>query len=174
MAKVTPHFSWSEVEDSPTARKYGISNFVPENLRQNAICLAQSLGEPLRYLTGQQIGNGEVGLQVNSWYRCLDLNKVIKGEKSSAHTSADAFDLEPMGFDRLVMWPVVLRMIEVGFPIDQAVIYEAHSHIHIGQAYREAPRREALVCVAAAGTNGAAPHKSYVYWADYTGPLKGA
>jgi len=169
--KVTPHFSWNEAETSLTATKLSINNSIPDELKPRAICLGMSLLEPARYLFGLHMGK-EISIQVNSWFRCRSLNFAIKGSKTSAHMAADAADIEPWKLDRLALWPTLLQMLKVGFPIDQVVLYEDMTHIHIGQRWQKEPRRQALVKVAEPGTNGAAPGKSYVLWKAYKGMLK--
>lgn len=168
---ISAHFSWAEASTSGTAAANGIDNSVPPELQPRVYAIANAIAEPARYLLGRKLGK-ETALQVNSWYRCPKVNQLIKGDASSAHMTADAIDLQPKGLDRLVLWDVFLQMLDDGFPIDRAIIYEDKPHVHVGQAWLDDPKRWALVHVAVPGTHGAPPNKSYVLWSAYKGPLK--
>lgn len=84
MTMISEHFSWEEVTRSPTAVQKGIDNSLPEELRENALRLAERM-EAVRSVLG-------VPIHVNSWYRSPALNAAIGGSKTSAHMLALAQD----------------------------------------------------------------------------------
>lgn len=84
---LSPHFILNEVFSSDTADRYKISN-IPKDLPSvllNAVYLAHYALEPLRAIVGPLI--------VNSWYRCVTLNQLVRGAKQSRHLYGRAADV---------------------------------------------------------------------------------
>src|SRR4051812_28605828 len=84
---LSPHFSWSEVETSPTALRLGIMNALPEELLVNVARTAQML-ECVRAILGEPI-------LISSWYRCPELNKAVGSSSGFVHPKGLAGDFVP-------------------------------------------------------------------------------
>ena len=79
-------FTNKEFTRSATAERLGISNEVPEELRDNADYTLQRLDE-IREAYGHPI-------VITSGYRCHALNKAVGGKPTSQHLKAQAADLK--------------------------------------------------------------------------------
>ena len=88
------HFKLREVIKSQTASRLGIDNSLPEKLVEDARLFAEKILEPVRAHFG-------VPFSPQSWYRCPELNKAVKGSPSSEHQYATAADIEISGVSNL-------------------------------------------------------------------------
>jgi len=122
-----------------------------EKAALTALCL--DVLEPLRDLWGGPI-------KVNSGFRSEKVNRAVGGSPHSHHRTGNAADIQPVGHDRLELWELILQHLPC-LPIDQAIVYEGTTHIHLGTA--EKPRRQLLVKTKAG---------NYLSWDRYKGPLK--
>jgi hypothetical protein len=86
------YFVKREFEKSDTADKLKIDNTVPEDLMPGLEEFVDNILDPLREAWG-------TGIKINSGYRSPDLNKAVKGSKTSSHCRALAADLWPLGRD---------------------------------------------------------------------------
>jgi hypothetical protein len=82
--KVTEHFLFSEITKSSTAARLGIDNSLPENLLDTAKKTLLRM-EKVRVLIGHPI-------IIDSMYRCLPLNRVLKSADTSQHPKCEAID----------------------------------------------------------------------------------
>lgn len=85
--KGTRNFLVKELEASDTARRLKIDNTIPDEYEYNTKRL-------LSFLQGMREAWGS-GIRITSGYRSEKLNKVVKGSKTSAHTTCNAVDLWP-------------------------------------------------------------------------------
>ena len=84
---ISKHISYLEATHSDTAKAKGISN-VPNEVQLAAMKLvAEKCFEPLREWYGKPI-------KINSFYRSHELNKAVKGSKTSDHVKGMAIDLD--------------------------------------------------------------------------------
>jgi hypothetical protein len=84
---ISKHISYDEATHSDTAKAKGISN-VPNDVQLAAMKLvADRCFEPLREWYGKPI-------KINSFYRSAELNKAVKGSKTSDHVKGMAIDLD--------------------------------------------------------------------------------
>ena len=87
MRMISKHISYSEGTHSDTAKAKGISN-TPNEVQLAAMKLvAEKCFEPLREWYGKPI-------KINSFYRSHELNKAVKGSKTSDHVKGMAIDLD--------------------------------------------------------------------------------
>lgn len=86
--KGTKNFKISELEYSDTARKYKIDNTIPDELEANAKRLLEFL-QDIRERWGS-------GIRITSGFRGEVLNKLVRGSKTSAHTTCNAVDIYPI------------------------------------------------------------------------------
>ena len=84
---ISKHISYEEATHSDTAKAKGISN-VPNDVQLAAMKLvAEKCFEPLREWYGKPI-------RINSFFRSVELNKAVKGSKTSDHVKGMAIDLD--------------------------------------------------------------------------------
>jgi len=90
---VTKNFTLAEL----TATKTGLPNALPKHLEPNLRALAENVLQPARDALG--------AIVVTSCYRSPEVNKAIKGSKTSQHCLAQAADLRfKGGNDILFNW----------------------------------------------------------------------
>ena len=87
MYTLTEHFTIYEAEDSDIAIRHNIDNRIPdEATKQKIINVARYLLEPIRE-------NFNVPFKPTSWYRCLELNRLLKSKDTSQHVKGEAVDI---------------------------------------------------------------------------------
>lgn len=101
--RLTEHFTLEEFTASQVAERFGIDNSLPPGILPNIHRLAERM-EEIRFLLKHPV-------VVSSGYRCPELNKKIKGSKTSAHMKGLACDFISPGF---------------GSPFDVAEVCAAH------------------------------------------------
>lgn len=84
----TKNFKISELEYSDTAKRYKIDNRIPDELEANAKRLLEFL-QDIREKWGS-------GIRITSGFRGEALNKLVRGSKTSAHTTCNAVDIYPI------------------------------------------------------------------------------
>jgi len=82
---ISAHISYEEGTISPTALRMGIDNKPNEEQLANMKLVAEKCFEPIRAWYGKP-------LKVNSFFRCDELNKAVKGAPTSQHTKGMAID----------------------------------------------------------------------------------
>lgn len=83
---ISEHISYLEATNSPTALKLGINNNPDEATLERMKLVAKECFEKVRAFYGKPI-------KVNSFYRSHELNKAVKGSKTSQHVKGEAIDL---------------------------------------------------------------------------------
>lgn len=83
-------------------------------------------------------------LRVSSGYRSPRVNEAVGGSSTSKHMDGLAADVVPILSSKEDTWDAVLRLIEEGWEIDQAIYYRNTTHIHIGLSCGP-PRRQTLI-----------------------------
>lgn len=87
---ISAHITWKEATHSPTAIRWNIHN-VPSVVEVDAMkTLAIRVFEPARAAMGCPI-------RINSFYRSPELNRVLKGSRTSQHMKGQAMDLDMDG-----------------------------------------------------------------------------
>ena len=84
---LSAHVTLAEFENSPTATTHGINNKMSESQIASAKLLCENVFEPLRIYLNTPI-------KISSGFRCVQLNKMIKGSSTSQHTKGEAMDLQ--------------------------------------------------------------------------------
>ena len=119
--QISENFSWSEFENSDTAKKHGILNVVSTfEVRDNIIALVRNLLQPARDAWGKAV---EIGPN-HSGYRCPALNKAVGGVDNSQHQYGEAADC---GVDDVLAFAKLI--IELGLPFDQMGLYASFVHL---------------------------------------------
>ena len=84
---LSKHVTLAEFQDSSTATTHGINNKMNESQIASAKLLCENVFEPLRIYLNTPI-------KISSGFRCVQLNKMIKGSSTSQHTKGEAMDLQ--------------------------------------------------------------------------------
>ena len=86
MTMISKHISTAEATESATALRLGIKN-VPNEVELEAMkYVSENLFEPIREWYDKPI-------KINSFYRCLALNKAVNGSKTSGHVLGNSIDI---------------------------------------------------------------------------------
>ena len=85
--KISNHISYKEATRSNTATRKGIDNTPGDYEESNMVNIAVNVFEPLReWVCGP--------IKINSFYRCVELNKAIGGSSRSQHCEGRAIDID--------------------------------------------------------------------------------
>ena len=84
---LSAHVTLAEFENSPTATTHGINNKMSLSQIESAKLLCENVFEPLRLYLNTPI-------KISSGFRCVQLNKMIKGSSTSQHTKGEAMDIK--------------------------------------------------------------------------------
>lgn len=105
--KLTEHFSLEEMIQSSTATKLGIDNTPNKRIVSELTKLCKDVLEPIRQKYNKPI-------IVTSGYRCAELNKAVKGVKTSQHLLGQAADIKCTATTKAVLFKLIKKMIENG------------------------------------------------------------
>ena len=128
---LSKNFTLSEM----TATRYNVKN-VPNDTQIEALkLLCEKVLQPLRDLYGQPI-------HVNSGYRSLQLNSLIKGAKASQHCKGEAADLDAgLNSDNKILF----ELIKNNFDFDQLINEYDYSWIHV--SYKKTGNRNQTLVI---------------------------
>ena len=86
MTNISEHISYFEATQSNTATRKGIDNTpFNETVLERMRTVANECFEPARAHFGP--------IRINSFYRCVDLNKAVGGSITSSHVRGEAIDM---------------------------------------------------------------------------------
>lgn len=129
------YFTVAEFVRSDTADRRAIDNRLPKELLPNVQALVNNVLDPLREAYGKPI-------RVNSGFRCLALNKAVKGSATSDHMTGRAADIT--GGSPAENKKLFYMIQELGLPFDQLIDEKHFSWVHV--SYRKgANRKQVLV-----------------------------
>ena len=110
--EISKHLELAELTRSESAKRVGISNMpTPEHIA-NLKKLANNVFEKIREHFDRPIF-------ISSGYRSIDLNKIIKGSKSSQHSTGEAIDIDMDGTD--VTNKEIFEFIKFNVSFDQLI-----------------------------------------------------
>ena len=84
---ISKHISYKEGVYSITATRRGIDNTPDDDQLHFMEIIAENVFEPLRQHVGGPI-------KINSFFRCVELNKAIGGSATSQHCKGQAIDID--------------------------------------------------------------------------------
>ena len=87
MEKISKHISYKEAVKSNTAMRLNIDNTPGAYEITNMNGIAHNIFEPLREWVGGPI-------KINSFFRCVELNKAIGGSSKSQHCQGRGIDID--------------------------------------------------------------------------------
>lgn len=115
--KLSDNFNLEEFTASTTADRLKIVNTLTGKAIVHIQLLVKALLQPLRTAYGQP-------MQVNSGYRCPELNRAVGGVATSQHTRGEASDIACASPRELLE---VLKRSDLDF--DQAILYPTFLHL---------------------------------------------
>jgi hypothetical protein len=122
MNQISKHISLNEAIESPTALRMGIKN-VPNELELEAMkYVAENLFEPIRKWYKKPI-------KINSFFRCVALNKAVKGSASSQHVKGEAIDIS--GGNKIENKKIFDYIVSSGLDFDQCINEYDFTWVHI-------------------------------------------
>lgn len=145
MTQLSQHFSLAEAVKSQTAERLGIDNDPSDDVLARMILVAENILEPVRANYGRPV-------TVNSFYRCLDLNREIGSKDSSQHVSGEAVDFEVAGVPNAE----VAEWVRENLTFDQCILEfytpgkPASGWVHV--SYSQAVARKQCLTINANGT----------------------
>jgi hypothetical protein len=83
---ISKHITLQEATESATALRLGIKNEPNETVLDAMKHVAENLFEPIREWYDKPI-------KINSFYRCVALNKAVKGSLTSGHVLGNSIDI---------------------------------------------------------------------------------
>lgn len=123
MIKISEHFTLEEMVFSQTAVRKGIDNTPDAVVIRNLTNLCEYILEPIRKGLARPI-------HISSGYRSTELNKAIKGAKTSQHIEGRAADISVKGMTTQELYDWIKYS---GIIFDQ-LIQEFDSWVHISYA----------------------------------------
>jgi len=84
---LSTHITLAEFQNSPTATTHGINNQMSDSQIASAKLLCENVFEPLRI-------HLNIPIKISSGFRCVQLNKIIKGSSTSQHCKGEAMDIK--------------------------------------------------------------------------------
>lgn len=140
--RLTRNFKLSEFTFSETAIRLGIPNRIPSNQIPNVIRLAKWL-QTFRDRLCKEFGK-DMPIVITSGYRCVRLNKAVRGSRRSMHMQALAADFHVVGLSVAQTQRLIIELMQ-DCPYDQC-IDEYSGWIHLGlSADGDIPRMENLL-----------------------------
>lgn len=131
--RLSEHFTIAEAIFSRKAAKYGISNIpTPEQLEVMRKTATQM--EKVRALAGNKV------VSVSSWFRSVEVNKLVGGSSTSQHLTGEAvdFNIFSYGSPRSVCELIVAHKELIRF--DQLILEPSWIHISFLSDRRRTPR----------------------------------
>ena len=132
---MSKYFNITEFTKSSTAQKHGIINIPSLEELKNIDNLITYILDPLREAYGKPI-------IINSGYRCLELNKLIKGSKTSQHLTGQAADIRSVKNTKEENKKLYDLIIQLKLPFDQLINEYDFSWVHV--SFSERNRRQIL------------------------------
>ena len=119
---ISKHISTAEATESATALRLGIKN-VPNEAELEAMkYVAENLFEPIREWYDKPI-------KINSFYRCVALNKAVKGSLTSGHVLGNSIDIS--GGNKVENKKIFDFIKTSGLDFDQVINEYDYTWIHI-------------------------------------------
>jgi hypothetical protein len=119
---ISKHITIEEATQSPTALRMGIKN-VPNAEELEAMkYVAENLFEPIREWYDNPI-------KINSFFRCVALNKAVKGSLTSGHVLGNSIDIS--GGNKIENKKIFDFIKTSGLNYDQVINEYDYTWIHI-------------------------------------------
>ena len=132
---LSEHFTLEELTYSDTAIRAGIDNTAPVDLYDNLRRLCVLL-ESVRKILARPI-------RINSGYRCMALNQLVKGQPLSQHLVGCAADIK---IDGMTPDEVIQAIKHSDIQFDQMIReFDSWTHISVANSPNITPRNQILI-----------------------------
>lgn len=119
---ISKHITLAEATESATALRLGIKN-VPNEVELDTMkYVAENLFEPIREWYDKPI-------KINSFFRCVALNKAVKGSLTSGHVLGNSIDIS--GGNKIENKKIFEFIKTSGLDFDQVINEYDFTWIHI-------------------------------------------
>jgi zinc D-Ala-D-Ala carboxypeptidase len=122
MNQISKHITLNEAIESPTALRMNIDNTPTSEVLSNMQYVAENLFEPIRKWYKKPI-------KINSFFRCVALNKAVKGSASSQHVKGEAIDIS--GGNKIENKKIFDYIVSSGLDFDQVILEFGGVWVHI-------------------------------------------
>jgi uncharacterized protein YcbK (DUF882 family) len=122
MNQISKHITLNEAIESPTALRMNIDNTPTSEVLSNMQYVAENLFEPIRKWYKKPI-------KINSFFRCVALNKAVKGSASSQHVKGEAIDIS--GGNKIENKKIFDYIVSSGLDFDQCINEFDYTWVHI-------------------------------------------
>ena len=119
---ISNHITIEEATQSPTALRMGIKNVPNEEELEAMKYVAENLFEPIREWYNAPI-------KINSFFRCVALNKAVKGSLTSGHVLGNSIDIS--GGNKIENKKIFDFIKTSGLNYDQVINEYDYTWIHI-------------------------------------------
>lgn len=128
------YFTISELIYSSSYWKVLWNKTTPE-IEQNLTALVAAVLDPLRERYGKPIN-------VNSGFRCKELNRLVKGAVNSQHMSGEAADIDTGS--KTENKKLAKLIVQMGLPFDQLIDEANYAWVHVSYKCRGVNRGQIL------------------------------
>ena len=119
---ISKHITIEEATQSPTALRMGIINVPNAEEFESMKYVAENLFEPIREWYNAPI-------KINSFFRCVALNKAVKGSLTSGHVLGNSIDIS--GGNKIENKKIFDFIKTSGLNYDQVINEYDYTWIHI-------------------------------------------
>jgi uncharacterized protein YcbK (DUF882 family) len=144
----TPNFSLSEFIESDTATLDRLDNFPTSvDVILSLDSLIANVLQPLRNLV-------QVPVLINSGYRCVALNRAVRGARSSQHLFGQAADIHTESMSNVALASLIRDKLN----FDQLILehydtgYPSSGWVHVSWSLSTAPRKSILTISSSGST----------------------
>lgn len=133
--QISKYVSYEEATKSQTAIRHGINNEPTEDQLQNMKIVATKCFDPIREFYKKP-------LRVSSFFRCEQLNQLVKGAKNSQHLKGQAIDIDAGSIQENKK---IFEWVKDNLEYDQLINEYNFSWVHI--SYNQGKNRKQIVVV---------------------------
>jgi uncharacterized protein YcbK (DUF882 family) len=133
--QISKYVSYNEATKSQTAIRHGIKNEPNDEQLQNMKIVAIKCFDPIREFYKRP-------LRISSFYRCEELNKLVKGAKKSQHLKGQAIDIDAGSIQENKK---IFEWAKDNLEYDQLINEYNFSWVHI--SYNQGKNRKQIVVI---------------------------
>ncbi|HEX4888550.1 MAG TPA: D-Ala-D-Ala carboxypeptidase family metallohydrolase [Luteibaculaceae bacterium] len=139
--QLSKHLSLTEAIKSSTAIRHKINNNPSPEIIERMKLVAENIFEPVREHFKTPIG-------VSSMYRSKDLNKAVKGSKTSQHMTGEAIDIDADIFGNITN-KMIFEFVRDNLDFDQLIweYGDKHNPAWVHVSYKKQGNRKQILYV---------------------------
>lgn len=150
--QLSKNLSLSEMIRSESAKRAGINNMPTEEHLANMKKLAENVFQPIR-------DHFKAPIHISSGYRSLELNKAIKGAKTSQHVLGQAVDIDVDASSNGINNKMIFEFIKNNIDFDQLINEFNYSWVHVSYNPNGKQRKQILDATKSNGKTVYSIHK---------------